>query len=584
MAAIHEREQAGIYYDKGGAVLNALHPSFNIKGDGTDETAKIYDVLTEADNTGQKIVFPKPPVHYGVTGSLEIPDDMDIEGVGVGRVEFQAPAGSAFHVFDVNGVSNVRIAGIKVTKAAGADSTGYGIQIRGNAQDIVLERFLADEFNRGVNISGGDGTVVGICERITLRDVRGYNSTGTYGFMVDECDVVEFLSCHARGNWLDGFKLRRKTQNVTIRGGSSKGNGLIRPGTGTSTGEGLDAYAGGHTFIIDGFVAESNYGNGITVKTDLLNETDPSIYGYIRNIQISNVICRKNDVGTPGATGLGVYTGADGSDLAMPVSADVTIHGGIYEDNNGYGIVTNCRNATIHGPVCKRNTTKNIWVRDRSFDVEIFGPKCLAAGYGTLASGTNLQIDGKHVKVWGGTYLGVDADLVKVESDLAALPVYTSTNILVSATADEVEIHDPDSRYYATSSLNGIGVSAGATGKILIHQRGSAAPSGVNGARGGIGSRYTNSSAAAVSDVEWIKTSGTPDVASTGWQRARLLPRLSKAIGVTQTTVAHSLGYTPSVVIIKPKGNAVVWESAAADATNVYLTASAATTVDIFVQ
>ena len=57
----------------------------------------------------------------------------------------------------------------------------------------------------------------------------------------------------------------------------------------------------------------------------------------------------------------------------------------------------------------------------------------------------------------------------------------------------------------------------------------------------------------------------------------------SKTIGGTQTTVAHGLSYTPNKVLIKPRSNQTVWESQAADGTNVYLTASASATVDIYV-
>ena len=57
---------------------------------------------------------------------------------------------------------------------------------------------------------------------------------------------------------------------------------------------------------------------------------------------------------------------------------------------------------------------------------------------------------------------------------------------------------------------------------------------------------------------------------------------VTATIGTSQTTVAHGLGYTPTVVSILTKANANVWQSAVADATNVYLTSSvASTSVDI---
>jgi hypothetical protein len=57
----------------------------------------------------------------------------------------------------------------------------------------------------------------------------------------------------------------------------------------------------------------------------------------------------------------------------------------------------------------------------------------------------------------------------------------------------------------------------------------------------------------------------------------------SITIGTTQTAVPHYLAFAPTKVIIVPKGNANVWQSANADATNVYLTASVSAVVDLWI-
>ena len=57
----------------------------------------------------------------------------------------------------------------------------------------------------------------------------------------------------------------------------------------------------------------------------------------------------------------------------------------------------------------------------------------------------------------------------------------------------------------------------------------------------------------------------------------------AQTIQVTQTTIAHGLSGTPTVVIISPRGISFVYESAAADGTNVYMTAAGVTTCDIYV-
>ena len=65
---------------------------------------------------------------------------------------------------------------------------------------------------------------------------------------------------------------------------------------------------------------------------------------------------------------------------------------------------------------------------------------------------------------------------------------------------------------------------------------------------------------------------------------ATILTKLStQTIQITQTTIAHGLGVTPSVVIISPRGVSFIYESQVADATNVYMTAAGITTADIYV-
>jgi parallel beta-helix repeat protein len=77
----------------------------------------------------------------------------------------------------------------------------------------------------------------------------------------------------------------------------------------------------------------------------------------------------------------------------------------------------------------------------------------------------------------------------------------------------------------------------------------------------------------------------TDTLTDQGMLRVGGFKKVAGSITNVQTSVAHGLGYQPVKVLIKPKGNAVIWESAAADPTNVYLTASVAgpTACDVFV-
>lgn len=58
----------------------------------------------------------------------------------------------------------------------------------------------------------------------------------------------------------------------------------------------------------------------------------------------------------------------------------------------------------------------------------------------------------------------------------------------------------------------------------------------------------------------------------------RLLAVNNQVVGAAQVAVAHGLGTTPQAVIIEMTSNGAIWQSQAADATNVYLTAAAANT------
>lgn len=69
-----------------------------------------------------------------------------------------------------------------------------------------------------------------------------------------------------------------------------------------------------------------------------------------------------------------------------------------------------------------------------------------------------------------------------------------------------------------------------------------------------------------------------------GWD-AVLKVLSGQTVGTSQATIAHGLGYTPTIVIVTMTGAGQVWRSAASDGTNVYLTADAAgRTCDVYVR
>ena len=50
----------------------------------------------------------------------------------------------------------------------------------------------------------------------------------------------------------------------------------------------------------------------------------------------------------------------------------------------------------------------------------------------------------------------------------------------------------------------------------------------------------------------------------------------SQTVGTSPVTVAHGLGYAPTVVVITMTSAGTIWKSAASDATNITLTADSA--------
>ncbi|MEO0558339.1 MAG: right-handed parallel beta-helix repeat-containing protein, partial [Bacteroidota bacterium] len=80
---------------------------------------------------------------------------------------------------------------------------------------------------------------------------------------------------------------------------------------------------------------------------------------------------------------------------------------------------------------------------------------------------------------------------------------------------------------------------------------------------------------------EWVKeVTGTA-----GWRRRTAQSMGTQTVNMAETAIAHGLGYAPGMVTVPPFANQTGWQTRAADATNVYLSASAdGTTVRIQVK
>jgi hypothetical protein len=480
---------------------------FGAVGDGVvDDKLSIQAAIMAG--AGKRVVFGLPSARYYVTGALSVPSNTEIEGVGPGLIEIQVPAGSTFRVFDVDGKSNVKIRGFKITKAAGAATGGdaAGVSIRGASTDVVVEEMSVDGFVDGISIAGEEGTAPGIARRVTLRNVTAKNSPTNYGIVIDDADGVLVDNCYGTGNWLDGGKLRRNTKNVTVRGGYYNSNGV------SGAGDGWDAYGGGDGPIFDGVTAEDNSANGITFKTGDVNQNDPGTYGYVRGAQFIGLRLRRN-------LNIGLYiTVSDQADLAEPLVTNTTVMGGMFEENAQYNIYLGGRNITLIAPAVRAAGQHGIALSARSMDIEIIAPRVIANGTDAPGSYDGISVAGTRIRLRGGIFQGKDATTIAVDGDFAALTAVSRYAVLVSSLASDVEIDAGDARGFTVVDQLAFRTSM-TSGRCIIRQSGASTPVSA-GAYGSIGSTWTRTDVTgAPVDVLWVKTSGTPDDPNVGWQR-----------------------------------------------------------------
>lgn len=283
-----------------------------------------------------------------------------------------------------------------------------------------------------------------------------------------------------------------------------------------------------------------------------------------------------------GGSGLTFFTSFPAGDTTIPLAAHASFVGNVLDGNGTNGLYLDGRNIVASANICRRNGREGIRVYPSSIDVSLDGNIVVANGQEAAGTYSGILIEGRRVSLRGGNVIGVDADDVKVEADYAALTKYHHRNVLIAATARDVLVTDVMESYSVTT-VGIVSLQINASDGCVIRQRGTTPPTSGSGIYGGIGSQYVRISAAG-SPALWRKTSGTPNQSTTGWVREFASVLANQTVGVTQTTVAHGLAYTPTEISIVPRADARVWRSAAPDATNLYLTASVSVACDISVR
>lgn len=460
-----------------------------------------------------------------ISASIDVPDHCEIQGDNRNGATVRVPAGATFPAFNIDGKTGVQIRNLQGAKIAGAalSSRGYLAWIHGASADTLIEDVLADGFVSAVQVGyGPTGVADGIAERITLRRVTALNSPSLFGFCLDDVDVALIDDCHARGNWLDGIKLRKLTNNVTIRGGSFNQNGA------SGLGDGMDAYAGGNAFTIDGTIFKANASNGFTIKSGDLNQSTQADYGRMQNVIVRDVRAIDN-------AGIGGYlTVTDPTDMTEPLVNGVAITGGVYDRNGANGLYLNAANVTVNAPIVRRNGEHGIVTSGRAFQVDINDALVIANGQSAANSYDGININGSYIRVNGGQIVGIDADDLAIESDQANLTKLHRYGIEIASAANQVEVNWPACRYMNSHGIH----DSGATGVAIVNQRRGGNPT-ATGTYGAVGSHYVRDYSSNSEDgheTHWVKTAGGRNTPTTGWTRLIVgapvtsLPQASEAL------------------------------------------------------
>jgi hypothetical protein len=422
----------------GGLLYNVM--DYAAVGDGVaDDTTMILAAITAASAAGGgTVVLPK--THY-VTATITLPAGVNLISTRGSVAGIIVPAGFNFSVIKIDAVGSY-VANLVIRKASGtaAGASANGVAIIGASDGARIENVIVDGMSNGFYVAGEDGAVPATVLRLTLISCISRNSN-VYGYRLDECDGVMIVDCQSVVSGLDGVKLRRKTRNVQMQGGYF---------TGAAGGDGLDAFAGGNSFSITGGAYSGNSINGITMKSDNLNGSDPTTYGYAGNATLTNVIAQNN-----GGNGVTCHRhSGNPDDTTLPLALRYTITGGNYSGNANYGLYVQARQVTLVGPACYRNGLDGIYLEPVSADVTILGAHVAGNSVTTPNARDGFHIDGNRIQIIGGSSTGKDPDGARNEADVVAGTATQRYGLYVAAAATNVDMYALNCQYNATGDVN----------------------------------------------------------------------------------------------------------------------------------
>jgi hypothetical protein len=389
----------------------------------TDDTVALQAAVTAAATSRGAVAIAGT---VRVTATIVVPDGVTVAGFGR-RTQIVVDPGFNFPVFCLDGTAGtVRDLAVRKAPGAAAGPDGSAVRIVGDSDGARICDVTADGMSSGFCVAGQYGATPGTVRRVVLDRCRALNSA-VFGYWVDEADGLELAHCTSAGSGLDGVKLRRNTRNTRIVGGHFSG---------AVGGDGMDCYAGGDTLTIQGAVFSGNGLNGLVIKNDDLNRTDPATYGYVRSANITGVIATGN-----GGSGIACHrSSGNPDDPTEPLVSGVNIVGAQLNGNGCYGLYLNARRVTAVGVSAARNGLDGVYLEPACRDVDLHGVH--AAGNSTTTPGARdgIHVNGQRIRIVGGSSIGSDPDGATGDTDLAAGTLTQRYGLRVEAAAVDVTV------------------------------------------------------------------------------------------------------------------------------------------------
>lgn len=187
MAGIDEKFP-GLFYDKGGAILNVMHPDFGAVGNGTTDDTEAIQLAFDAAGAGDSVFFPKPSSYYKLIDSLTLSTaGVRVFGHGWGTEIRQSVAlKRIFHVT----ASNVAIEGLKLTGLGDSSLDRNGAVIR--AVGTVGSYLTGLSFNRLLIGTGNYGILTQFCSNYQAS-FNWLQSLYYAGILGESCNFANIL-------------------------------------------------------------------------------------------------------------------------------------------------------------------------------------------------------------------------------------------------------------------------------------------------------------------------------------------------------------------------------------------------------